>query len=132
MCELNERFGIARQGGGFQIQACDLDDLLAVSRNAPLALSSGELSCIAVAYRAPTFAFMTDEKKARKYAEEKLSLRVETTPRLYGWLHYWRHLLDGDHQNVISEHEKYERRPLTKHFHEAYEAALQYRLMRSV
>lgn len=129
MIELLERLRSARAEGVFPIQACDLDDLLTVSLNAPTRLSSGEISCIAMAYRISTVAVMTDERLARRYAEEKLSLRVETTPRLYGWLHYHRHLSDGDHLEILAEHEQHERRPLTKFFNEAYEVALQYRLM---
>jgi predicted nucleic acid-binding protein len=127
--ELIRRLRVLRAQGKFSEQPCDLDDLLAVSRRAPAALSSGELSCIATAYKTTSFAFMTDERKARQYAEQKLQLKVETTPKLYGWLHFHRHLVDADHSVVIEEHEKHERRPLTKFFQEAYETALQYRLM---
>jgi len=126
--ELISRFRDARDKGTFPTQACDLEDLLTVSREAPVGLSSGELSCIATAYKVPTIAVMTDERQARHYAEKKLHLIVETTPRLYAWLHYRRYLSDGDHGEVISEHEMYEQRPLTKFFNDAYEAALQYRL----
>ncbi|MDT7521345.1 hypothetical protein RAE21_02825 [Rhodoferax sp. TBRC 17198] len=127
--ELIRRLRVLRAQGKFSEQPCDLDDLLAVSRRAPAALSSGELSCIATAYKTTSFAFMTDERKARQYAEQRLHLKVETTPKLYGWLHFHRHLVDADHSVVIEEHEKHERRPLTKFFQEAYETALQYRLM---
>lgn len=129
MRELRDRLERARKGGQFQEVSCDLDDLAVVSAMAPIALSSGELSCIAAAHSVSTFAFMTDERQARIFASDRLSLRVETTPRLYGWLHYHRHLIDSDHGDVISEHEIYERRPLTKYLEIAYEAALQYRLM---
>lgn len=127
--ELIRRLIASRAQGKFGIQPCDIDDLLAVTRQAPAALSSGELSCIATAYKTTSFAFMTDERKARQYAEQKLQLKVETTPKLYGWLHFHRHLLDGDHNAVIEEHEIYEQRPLTTFLKEAYETALQYRLM---
>lgn len=127
--ELIRRLRTLRAQGKFSEQPCDLDDLLAVSRRAPAALSSGELSCIATAYKTTSFAFMTDERKARQYAEHKLRLKVETTPKLYGWLHFHRHLVDADHSVVIEEHEKHERRPLTKFFQEAYDTALQYRLI---
>ncbi|MGR2930083.1 hypothetical protein [Acidithiobacillus ferriphilus] len=129
--ELSKRFRSAREDGAFTIQACALDDLLAVSLNAPVALGSGELSCIAMAYRMSTVAVMTDDLQARRYAESKISLRVETTPRLYGWLHYCRHLSDGDHPEIMAEHERYERRPLTSFFNEAYTSSLEYRLMDS-
>lgn len=127
--ELMGRLESARASGMFPTQACDLQDLLQVSRVAPVKLSSGELSCIATAYKVTTMAFMSDDRRACKYAGDVLRLIVETTPRLYAWLHYFRHLTDSDHPVVIAEHEKYERRPLTAFFNEAYEMALQYRLM---
>ena len=129
MRELIARLKSVRENGAFLMQRCELEDLLAVTNAAPAGLSSGELSCIAVVYRVTTMAIMTDEKQARYFARERLRLRVETTPRLYGWLHFKRYLLDGDHAEVVAEHEKYERRPLTKYLNEAYESALQYRLM---
>lgn len=127
--ELINRLKAARNENVFSTQACELDDLLAVSRGAPVGLGSGELSCIAAAYKLSTMGVMTDDRQACIYAEQKLRLIVETTPRLYAWLHYYRHLSDGDHGQVIAEHEKYEQRPLSKFLNEAYEAALQYRLM---
>ena len=127
--ELITRFHEVKKNGAFDILECDLDDLLTVSQIAPAGLSSGELSCIAMSYRVSTIAVMTDERQARYFAENRLALRVETTPRLYGWLHFRRRLVDGDHSDVLAEHEKYERRPLTKHFETAYTSALQYRLI---
>lgn len=129
MAELLTRLELVRKKGRFPLQACGLDDLMTVIRTAPTGLSSGELSCIAVAYHLSTMAVMTDERQARHFAREKLGLRVETTPRLYGWLHFHMHLMDGDHSEIVAEHEKYERRPLTKFLNEAYESALQYRLI---
>jgi predicted nucleic acid-binding protein len=126
--ELLARFLSVRDHGEFQVQGCDLDDLIYVSSLAPR-LGSGELSCIATAYRIPTLTFMTDEKKARRFAEDQLHLQVSTTPRLYGWLHFHRYLSDSDHQTILAEHKRLERRPLTKFFEDAYETALQYRLM---
>lgn len=129
MRELIARLESVRKRGEFPVQECGLDDLLTVIRTAPTGLSSGELSCIAVAYHITTMAFMTDERQARHFSRERLRLRVETTPRLYGWLHFHKYLLDGDHSEIVAEHEKNERRPLTKYFNEAYESALQYRLI---
>jgi predicted nucleic acid-binding protein len=127
--ELINRLKSARQKGEFPVQECDLEDLSMLVAQAPKGLGSGELSCIATACRIRSIAFMTDERKARKFASEKLSLTVETTPKLYAWLHYYRHLCDGDHAAVIREHENYEARPLTKFLSEAYEEALRCRLM---
>jgi hypothetical protein len=118
-----------RAAGRFPVEECSLEDLLTVSAKAPGKLGSGELSCMATAYRIRSIAVMTDEKLARKYSEEKLGLLIETTPRLYGYLHYHHHLNDGDHAEVIGEHEKFEKRPLTKFFTEAYHVALRTKLM---
>lgn len=126
--ELKDRLRAALTKGSISIQHCDLDSLITVARLAPKKLSSGELSCIAMSYKISTIAVMTDEKLARRFAEQALSLRVETTPKLYGWLHYHCKLSDSDHSEIISEHEKFERRPLTEFFNKAYETALQYRV----
>ena len=127
--EMINRLKRARDDGRFPVEECGLDDLAGLVQAAPKGLGSGELSCIAVAYRIRSVAFMTDEKKARKYASDKLSLFVETTPKLYAWLHYHCHLSDGDHDEIIREHEKYENRPLTKFFKEAFNEAMRCRLM---
>jgi predicted nucleic acid-binding protein len=119
----------ARTDGAFPMQECDLEDLAVVARMAPKGLGSGEVSCISIAYRIRSIAFMTDEKKARKFALEKLRLHVETTPKLYAWLHYNGYLSDSDHQNVIREHEIYEVRPLTMFLQEAFNEAMRCRLM---
>lgn len=127
--ELINRLEKARRNGDFPVQECDLDDLASLVRVAPKGLGSGELSCIATAYRIRSIGFMTDEKKARGFAAQKLGLAVETTPKLYAWLHYYQHLGGGDHEDVIREHELYESRPLTPFFREAYEEAMRCRLM---
>lgn len=101
---------------------------MAVARLAPKGLGSGELSCIATAYRIQSIAFMTDEKKARQFAEKSLMLGVETTPKLYAWLLYNHHLVSGDHEEVLREHEHYEERPLTQFMQEAYEEAMRCQL----
>lgn len=127
--ELINRLEKARENNQFPVQACDLEDLVSLIQQAPKGLGSGEMSCIATAYRIRSIAFMTDEKKARKFATEKLGLLVETTPKLYAWLHFHRHLADGDHKPIIGEHETYEARPLTPYFQQTYEEALRCRLM---
>jgi len=126
---LMDRLESSRAKGRFDIQECSLDDLIAISEKAPGKLGSGELSCIAAAYRIRSIAVMTDEKLARKYAHEKLGLLVETTPRLYGYLHYHLHLGGGDHDEVIKEHERFERRPLTQFFNQTFDEAMRCRLM---
>ena len=124
--ELLRRFHLAESDGVLPVHACDARDLLTIGRLAPSSLSSGELSCIATAYGIQSIAVMTDEKKARRFAAG-MSLKVETTPRLYGWLHYSNQLTDSDHPKVIAEHESLERRPLTTFLNAAFEAALRSR-----
>lgn len=87
------------------------------------------MSCIAMAYHIRSIAFMTDDQKARRFASERLSLIVETTPKLYGWLHYKFYLSDSDHQAIIDEHEIYEKGPLTSYFKKAFDEALRCRVM---
>lgn len=124
-----QRLESARRAGAFPMQPCSLEDLADMTRLAPRGLGSGELSCIAVAYRVRSIAFMTDDRQARHVASTKFGLNVETTPKLYGWLHYYQHLGGGDHEDVIREHEAHESRPLSRFFREAYEEAMRCRLM---
>lgn len=126
---LMKRLDAERAAGRFPVQECSLEDLLTISAKAPGRLGSGELSCIATAYRIRSIAIMTDEKLARKYAQGTLGLLVETTPRLYGYLHYHMHLGGGDHDEVIKEHERFERRPLTSFFNQTFNDAMRCRLM---
>lgn len=127
--ELIKRFRKAQKNGVFPVEQCSLEDLINISSNAPGRLGSGELSCIATAYKIRSIAFMTDEKLARKYAKDNLLLTVETTPRLYGFLHFRKLLIDSDHPDVLSEHERFESRPLSTYLTEAYHEALRVRLM---
>ena len=127
--EMMHRLERARKSGAFPVQPCSLDELTDIARMAPKGLGSGELSCIAVAYKVRSIAFMTDEKQARHVASTQFALNVETTPKLYAWLHYHQHLSGTEHGDVIREHEVYESRPLTRFFQEAYEEAMRCRLV---
>lgn len=122
--ELIRRLHDARKNNCFPQQECQLESLLYVSSIAPKKLNSGELSSIALAYEIQTISFMTDEYAARRFVENDLRLHVETTPKLYGWLHYHCKLSDTDHHHIVHEHENYETRPLTKYLNEAYNEAL--------
>lgn len=122
--ELIVRLKSARRENLFPQQECRLESLLYIKNQAPKKLNSGELSSIALAYEIQTMSFMTDESAARKFVENNLRLPVETTPKLYGWLHYHCKLSDTDHQHIVHEHENYEKRPLTKYLNKAYEQAL--------
>lgn len=127
--EMMNRLTRARLAGRFPVQQCSIEDLIAISEKAPGRLGAGELSCMATAYRIRSIAFMTDELLAGKYAKTHLQLPTETTPRLYGYLHYHRHLGDSDHADVIMEHESFESRPLSKYLNDAFQLAMKCRLM---
>jgi hypothetical protein len=127
--QLMDRLSNARAKERFSIQECSLEDLASISAQAPKGLGSGEMSCIAIAYRIQSIAFMTDERQARVFAEQKLKLHVGTTPRLYGYLHYHQHLGTADHPEIIAEHERFEKRPLTKFLEDAFNEAMRARLM---
>lgn len=127
--ELIDRLKRAQSAGRFPVQECSIEDLMAIASKAPGRLGAGELSCMATAYRIRSIAFMTDELLARKYAINQLGLAVETTPRLYGFLHYHLHLGEADHTNVIAEHECFEARPLSKYLNDAFQEAMRCRLM---
>ncbi len=127
--EMMNRLVRARSVGRFPVQECSIEDLMAISGKAHGRLGAGELSCMATAYRIRSIAFMTDELLARKYAKDQLQLSIETTPRLYGYLHYHRHLGDSDHADVVAEHESFESRPLSRYLNEAFHEAMRCRLM---
>ena len=127
--EMMERLKSDIQSGGFPVEPCSLDDLAVVSNLEISGLGSGELSCMAVAYRVRNIAIMTDDQQARKVASIILKLTVETTPYLYAWLYYRQYLSDSDHSKIITEHETYRTRPLTIFLQEAYEEAMRFRLM---
>lgn len=92
-------------------------------------LGKGEVSVIAFAKETGQ-AMMTDDGGARHYAERHISLdRVQTTPKLFGWLLYTNLLTDGDKEAIIAEHESLRSTmPLTKYLNEMYRWALQCRL----
>ena len=127
--EMMERLKSDIQSGGFPVEPCSLDDLAVVSNLEISGLGSGELSCMAVAYRVRNIAIMTDDQQARKVASNNLKLTVETTPYLYAWLYYRQYLSDSDHSKIITEHETYRTRPLTTFLQQAYEEAMRFRLM---
>jgi hypothetical protein len=92
-------------------------------------LGRGELSVIAFALRTGQ-ALMTDDGKARKLAERLVPLdKVQTTPKLFGWLLFTNHLSDADKDVIVDEHQRLRpQRPLTPHLDEMYRWALECRL----
>lgn len=125
--ELQNRLRKECQNGDFNKQHLDIEDLQDVAllqkrKN----LSKGELASIALAKKKRQ-AFLTDDKKARKLAEEVMEQRmVQTVPHLLGWLYFTNCLGDSDLNRIIEEHEEC-CRPLASYFKEMYLIALQYR-----
>ena len=83
----------------------DLQDLITFARQLGFdkRLGQGEISCAALARRWGT-AVLTDNKKDFKAIEGLVVGRLQTTPRLLGWLYLDGHLTDPDVSDVISEH----------------------------
>jgi predicted nucleic acid-binding protein len=89
-------------------------------------LGIGELSSIAFSKKINQ-PFLTDDQKARKIAQLILGTgNVQTTPQIVGWLFYSGILTDGDLDELIKEHNTFNR-PLEKHFRIVYEEAMRLR-----
>jgi len=95
-------------------------------------LGKGELTSIIFAKKTRQ-AFMTDEKDARKLAEQIITDgKVQTTPHLLGWLFYKNILIDSDKEIIIKEHAKFrkeKRGNLSEFFNIMYRRAYEYQLM---
>ncbi len=89
-------------------------------------LGKGELSSIAFAMKIGQ-AIITDDRKARKLAEDSGHAHIQTTPHLFSWLIFSGRLGDADKETVIAQHKAMDR-PLASHLETAYEMALQFRL----
>ena len=111
--------------GGFAAHSCDIGDLQAIKLlGSRKKLGKGELSAIAMKIGQ---AVITDDKKARKLAEDFGHALTQTTPHLFAWLILKGRLGDSDKPTVITQHQSMER-PLAPHFETAYEMALQCKL----
>lgn len=125
--ELMRRLAQEQGRGGFAAHSCDIGDLQAIKiLESRKRLGKGELSSIAFAMKVGQ-AVITDDKKARKLAEDSGHSLTQTTPHLFSWLIFKGRLGDSDKGTVIAQHEAMER-PLAPHFETAYEMALQCRL----
>lgn len=125
--ELMRRLTQEQRSGGFAAHSCDIGDLQAVKiLENRKSLGKGELSSIAFAMKIMQ-AVITDDKKARKLAEDSGHVLTQTTPHLFSWLIFKGRLGDSDKVTVIAQHQAMAR-PLAPHFETAYEMALQCRL----
>ncbi|PPT05894.1 hypothetical protein CKA32_003918 [Geitlerinema sp. FC II] len=115
------------KSGRFKNYHLDIEDLQEIDvlqkrKN----LGKGELASIAFAKKTYQ-AFLTDDRGARNLAEEVLTHhRVQTTAHLLGWLFFESFLSDGDLNQIINEHKKYNGK-LEKYFIVMYERALDFR-----
>ncbi|SMC17997.1 hypothetical protein SAMN02745857_00445 [Andreprevotia lacus DSM 23236] len=125
--ELIRRLTHEQKRGGFAAHSCSIDDLQTIQLlESRKRLGKGELSSIAFAMKIRQ-AFITDDMKARKLAEDSGHTLTQTTPRLFAWLIFRGRLGDSDKSTVIAQHVAMER-PLAPHLETAYEVALQCRL----
>jgi len=85
----------------------DLQDIitLARQRKCDKRLGQGELSCAALA-RQMGKAVLTDNKKDFAAIDRLADGRLQTTPRLLGWLYVEGHIADSDVEHVRREHQK--------------------------
>lgn len=126
---LQQRLQTEITNGAFREHHLTIEDLQDVSvlesrRN----LSKGELSSIAFANKTNQ-AFITDDKKARRLADEVMAAGMaQTTPHLLAWLLYNGLLLDGDKVTIVEQHEA-SFGCLAPHFEVAYHEALRCQLM---
>ena len=125
--ELIRRLTTEQSRGGFTAHSCDIGDLQAIKLlESRKRLGKGELSSIAFAMKIG-HGVITDDKKARKLAEDSGHAIVQTTPHLFAWLFFKGRLGDADRATIIDQHKAMER-PLAPHFENAYSMALQCRL----
>lgn len=127
--ELRKRLTTARGQSQFKSYSLSLDDLQEVAiLEQRQRLSKGELSAIAFA-RKVNLGFQTDDQGARKLAVSALATdRIQTTPHVLGWLFFEGHLIDGDLDGIISEHESLDG-PLRPHFKDMHLEAMRCRLL---
>lgn len=125
--ELMGRLVKEQARGGFAAHSCDIGDLQSIKLlESRKSLGKGELSSIAFAMKIGQ-AVITDDKKARRLAEDSGHALTQTTPHLFAWLIFKGRLGDSDRSTVITQHQAMDR-PLAPHFETAYAMALQCRL----
>lgn len=125
--ELMRRLTQEQSRGNFASYSCSIGDLQAIKLlESRKRLGKGELSSIAFAMKIGQ-AFITDDMKARKLANEAGHAYVQTTPHLFSWLIFKGRLGDSDKETVIVQNTAMNL-PLAPHFETAYNMALQCRL----
>ena len=127
--ELQNRLRQAQNDSSFECYPLDIADLQTINLlENRKRLGKGELSALAFALKTRQ-AFLTDDKKARRFAQEILSdSKTQTTPHLVGWLFFRNHLSDGDKDVLLREHQGMGR-PLSEYFDQMYMEACRCRLM---
>ena len=122
--ELMERLRRSERLREFEHFSCDLDDLEMISLlESRRRLGKGELSSIALAMKMHQ-AFITDDMKARKLAEEAGLALTQTTAHLFSWLIFTRRLGDAEKTTIVAQHQDMGQN-LAPHLQKAYELALQ-------
>lgn len=127
--EIQNRLRREMKKGKFQSHSLSIEDIQELQLlNARKKFGMGELSSIAFAKKINQ-SFLTDDQPARKFASNVLGTeKVQTTPQLVGYLFYTRAFIDGELEEIIREHRKFNR-PLEVYFREVYSEALRIRLV---
>ncbi|WNG50898.1 hypothetical protein F0U60_47300 [Archangium minus] len=122
---LQDRLNSHLETGAIGKIPISIDDLHEVSKLSNK-LGQGELSCAAAA-RKISKAVMTDNKRDFLAIASLVDGRLQTTPRLLGWLVLRDFLGDAEVGVIIAEHEAFDG-PLGKWYQKAYLEACEKRL----
>jgi predicted nucleic acid-binding protein len=129
--KLMNRLDAEQSQGAFLSHSCSIEDLQEIELlEKRQNLGKGELSSIAFAKKIRQ-GFITDDRKALKFAKELGHPYAQTTPHLFSWLIFTGRLGDSDKDVVIDQHIK-AGRDIAPHLQKAYEIALQFRLNSTV
>ena len=112
-----------------EISIDDLQATVALARHRKLdkRLGQGELSCAALA-RHLNQAVLTDNRRDFRAIEKLVEDRLQTTPRLLGWLYVEEYLTDREVDDIIHEHTE-SHGHMSQVYRDAYLMACEKRLM---
>lgn len=127
--ELKSRLESSLSDGRMSRIDITIEDLREVASQSSR-LGRGELSCAAAA-RKINQAVMTDNRRDFKGISALIDGRLQTTPRLLGWLVLEGHLGDSESRSVVVEHESLGG-TLGKAYGNAYTEACEKRLQRQL
>lgn len=116
-----------------EVSIDDLQEAIAVARQNgwDKRLGHGELSCAALVRNLGHAAVLTDNKRDFTVIRGMIDERLQTTPRLLGWLYVEGELSDAGVKDVVCEHEEFGGH-MVDVYNKAYREACEKRLMRQM